>query len=365
MTIRGIVRNVVPNAATSRMVTDPSKILPAAELIPWKVKDISIRPFAGYWCMNPSINFDGELWRCVIRCADYSMPNGVMIRGEHAVPTHAQTRNVMVIFDPKTWRPIKVYPMAELDGMPRVPKCTSRGFEDIRLFRTDRGGLQGIAASLHLERKTGHAPEQVILSFDNKYNIVDAKPIRGPWSGTPQKNWVPFDGVEEPRFLYSIERGVLFDDTKQISAVVPIGKPFNPCPDNRGNTEVKVMRRVLPVNASRAQPLGYGGIRGGSQLVRFGNGSKSAWLGIGHEMRFVNRKKFYYHTFYVVDANGKMLAKSDPMKLISNGIEFAAGMVIDGDRLVISFGVDDAECRLGETRLPAVLEVLKPMESFQ
>jgi hypothetical protein len=367
MTIRGIVRHVAPNAGQQRQVVDPTKIVPASELMPWKVTDISIRPFVGYWCMNPSIHFDGELWRCVIRCADYAMPNGVMIRGEHAVPTHAQTKNVMVIFDPKTWKPKKIWPMLELDGLPRVPTCASRGFEDMRLFRTDRGGLQGIAASLHLDRNVrpggSHAPEQVILSFDDRYNVIKAKPIRGTWSGMPQKNWVPFDGIKEPRFLYSIDRGVIYDDTKQVSAVLPPAQPFNPHPDNRGGTEVRVMRRVMPVNASRTQPLGYGGIRGGSQLVRFGNGSKSAWLGIGHEMRFANRKKLYWHTFYVVDSDGKMLAKSAPMKLVNNGIEFAAGMVIDGDRVVISFGVDDAECRIGETRLSAVLDVLKPVES--
>lgn len=37
-------------------------------------------------------------------------------------------------------------------------------------------------------------PEQVLLSFDENYDIVEAQPIRGDgWSGTPQKNWVPFD----------------------------------------------------------------------------------------------------------------------------------------------------------------------------
>ena len=39
----------------------------ADELIPWKVTDISLRPFKDMWSMNPSIHFDGTLWRCVLR----------------------------------------------------------------------------------------------------------------------------------------------------------------------------------------------------------------------------------------------------------------------------------------------------------
>jgi hypothetical protein len=93
--------------------------------------------------------------------------------------------------------------------------------------------------------------------------------------------------------------------------------------------------------------------------VRVGD---EAWLGIGHEMKFVSGKKFYWHVFYLVDSRGKMTAASPPMKLVANGIEFAAGMAIDGDRVVVSFGVDDMECKIGETSLSAVFEILHPVE---
>lgn len=102
----------------------------------------------------------------------------------------------------------------------------------------------------------------------------------------------------------------------------------------------------------------YDGLRGGTQLSQVGD---DAWLGIGHAMQFVSGKKYYWHTWYLVDSRGKMRAASEPMKLAANGIEFAAGLAIDGDRVVVSFGVDDMECRLGETKLSAVLEMLKPI----
>ena len=104
----------------------------------------------------------------------------------------------------------------------------------------------------------------------------------------------------------------------------------------------------------------YEGLRGGSQLVRV---ATDAWLGIGHEMKFVSGRKFYWHSWYLVDSRGKMIAVSDPMKLASAGIEFAAGMAIDGERVVVSFGVDDMNCYLGETKLSAVLEQLRPISA--
>lgn len=411
----------------------------AKDVIPWTVTDISIRPYDGFWSMNPSIHFDGQTWRCVLRCSDYAMPNGVTIRSSKARPAGNQTHNAMVIFDPQTWKPSTIHTMSERDGLPRA-QCANIGFEDMRLFRTERSGLQGIAASLHLRRDTrvpaggtqNQPPEQVLVSFDDAYNIVEARPIRGDgWSGTPQKNWVPFDGSAEPRFLYSIDRGTMFDALGPVHdaaavvkaatsrAAVTFAKSALAAPppveldvrereerarqaqqavDRRtrirgANVQLVRGRRVAadtlasrpslspsfvaatttpmtrlgakePVRvfgANGSLPSRFPGLRGGTQLVHVGN---DTWLGIGHEMQFVDNKKWYWHTFYLVDARGTLQAMSEPMKLAPNGIEFAAGLGIDNDRAIISFGVDDMECKLGETRLSAVLDILHPVKGI-
>ena len=49
------------------------------------------------------------------------------------------------------------------------------------------------------------------------------------------------------------------------------------------------------------------------------------------------------------------------MKLAPNTIEFAAGLAIDGESAVVSFGVDDMEAKLGETKLSVVMEMLRPL----
>jgi hypothetical protein len=436
----------------------------AKDLIPWKVTDLPIRPFDDFWSFNNCIHFDGEVWRCVLRCCDYSMPGGVTVRSKKAGPGH-QTKNAMVILDPHSWKPIKIHKMHERDDHPRVPSANI-GYEDMRIFKTDRGGLQGIAASLHLKRNLvsrtegsvqNQVPEQVLLSFDGEYNIVAARPIRGDsWSGA-QKNWVPFDHCEEPRFLYSIDKGTMFDDRGAMHGDATVRSSASRLIQVRVATdqvmrereereqreqqeraqheqrereqsereqreheqraqherdrkshskptvrqrpvihggETRIVRGRIAVDAlstrpasrrsepsgavrsgsrggtnhdqsrqtvatGRALPVKYGGLRGGSQLVHVGD---NKWLGIGHEMQFLRSLKYYWHTFYLVDANGKMMAASPPCKLAPEGIEFAAGMAIDGDRVVVSFGVDDMNSRLGETSLSAVLEILKPVE---
>src|SRR5580765_2421691 len=102
----------------------------AHELIPWTITDISIRPYEDMWSFNPSINFDGQTWRCVLRCCDYAMPDGVTIRSKGARTVGQQTRNAMVIFDPQTWKPAKIFKMHEKDDLPRI-STPHVGYEDM------------------------------------------------------------------------------------------------------------------------------------------------------------------------------------------------------------------------------------------
>ncbi len=360
----------------------------ADEIIPWKVTDISLRPYSDMWSMNPSIHFDGATWRCVLRCADYAMPGGVTIRSRKA-RGGVRTKNAMVIFDPDRWKPIELYKMSEHDDLPRAASANV-GYEDVRIFRTGWGGLQGIAASQHLERAVrspNPLPEQVLLSFDDEYDIVEARPIRGAsFSSTPQKNWVPFDHCAEPRFLYSIDKGTMFDERGALrpkeSVVRPSTRASSPqrkrdWEENRSTRLARsradesesdrrdredVARGRLPSRSPSRQKTSVSpraaceGLRGGTQLVRIDD---DTWLGVGHGMRFVDNLKFYWHVWYTVDSRGQIKKASEPMKLAPNGIEFAAGIAVDGERVVVSFGVDDMECKLGETKLSAVLEMLR------
>jgi hypothetical protein len=287
-----------------------------ADLIPWRETVLDARPPAGFVALNPSIHFGGSTWRCVVRQINYPLSKGLVFTPRQPARGVSQNNNVMLVLDPTTWRPTAIHPMAERDGLPR--RGAIRGYRDVRLFRTACGGLQGIAASVQLAGAT--TDEQVALSFDDNYNIVAARPLRGAWSPLPQKNWSPFDGADDPRFLYSIDDGVVFDgETLRGERLTRHGRPGI-------------------------------GLRGGSQLVRVGD----EWLGIGHTVDMSGGRKVYQHAVFTCDDDGRPLRRSPPFKLSECDIDFAAGLAIDGDRAVISYGVDDAECRLAETTISAL-----------
>lgn len=347
---------------------------PAGEVLAtWGVRCVSVRPFgAGWWSFNPCVHYDrqSKIWRCVFRVANYSLPGGVPQLSPDARAGRAQTRNVVATLDPATLELADLREVRELDGLPRARGCSSLGYEDVRLFRTARDGLCGVATALQLNLDRPSCPEVVLVKLSDAMDVVQATPLRGPWSGLPQKNWSPFDGADEPRFLYSIERGVVMGDAGPIEGQ-PVKmerrRPTGVVMQNVGRcgVEVKVTRPAAPQSSqtgATAPPPGSTELRGGSQLTQVEPG---VWLGVAHEMKLSHpeRRKFYWHTLYTCDGRGRLLERSKPFKLSpDHGIEFAAGLAVD-DRggVAISFGTDDHDSWVGVTTLDSVRRALRPV----
>ncbi len=358
--------------ATQRRLPTATEILST-----WMARRVSIRPFgSGWWSFNPSIHHDrvDRAWRCVFRCANYSLPGGVPQLSPDARAGRAATRNVVTTLDPSTLEIVSAREMRELDDRPRATACPSLGYEDMRLFRTARDGLVGVATALQCNLEHPGLPEVVICRLDRQLDVVDVAPLRGPWSTQAQKNWSPFDGTDEVRLLYSIERGVVMSDRGPVT-----GSPSPTSGEPRQLTGVianNIGRCGVEVKVTGARPgmLGAQGVRGalpapgstelrgGSQLVEIGH---DRWLGVAHEtkLRQPHRRKFYWHTLYTCDGLGRMLERSAPFKLSADhDIEFAAGLAIDGrGGVAISFGTDDHDAWIGVTDLDAVERVLRPL----
>lgn len=339
------------------------------------LRNISVSPFgSGWWSFNPSVHHDrvAGRWRCVLRCANYTLPGGVPKLSPDARAGKAQTRNAVALFDPCTLELSGLREMRELDDAPRAPTCQSLGYEDMRIFRTERDGLSGIATALQLNLEHPSVPEMVLCQLDSACDVVSATPLRGAWSHRPQKNWSPFDGTREPRLLYSIERGIVMGGEGPLSGPPP-ANVSSPRPNaavaavaSRCGVEVKVTVNGQPRTSHPPTPAPVPGsteLRGGSQLVEIGD---DLWLGIGHEMKLLppRRTKFYWHSLYACDGDGRMVLRSSPFKLSpTHGIEFAAGLAVD-DRggVAISFGTDDHESWIGVTCLDAIMKVLHPID---
>jgi len=330
-----------------------------SDIIPWRLTNISLRPFKGFYSFNPSIHFDGEKWRCVMRNCDYHAKGG-----EYAVKNgRIITRNALVTFNPSTWEPSSLVEMREIDSLQRYP-TSEWGYEDMRLFIAG-GKLRGVATTAQLRPE----PQQeiVLVDFDEDSNICNAEPVRGSWSNYAQKNWTPYDGTTETRLVYSIDQGIVLLPENDLSDYVPdiiqeskIEATETHRPHSRGGVDTIVFSKPRS-NVGIPKKTGYDwsptkGLRGGSQVIRVGD----LWLGIGHEMKFQGGKKLYWHRFYLLSEAGKKIAESDNFKLSDFGIEFAAGIARDGENVVISYGTEDRDSWLGTTKLNAILEMIKP-----
>ena len=91
------------------------------------------------------------------------------------------------------------------------------------------------------------------------------------------------------------------------------------------------------------------GLRGSSQVLPFGdNGDR---ICVTHETNFYNhqnRKKDaqYYHRFVIWDKDWNFKKVSKQFKFMDAMIEFACGMVIKDDCLIISFEFQDNAAHL-------------------
>ena len=110
-------------------------------------------------------------------------------------------------------------------------------------------------------------------------------------------------------------------------------------------------------------------IRGGSALWPLENFN----LAIVHEVdtreetKYSNRKfgmvtrteRNYFHRFAKYTADGTLTHLSEKFKLSDADIEFAAGLVVSGDDVIVSYGYKDVAAYLGRIKLDAVIKMLK------
>ena len=334
-------RSVVPKAAAA---VPPAA---ASSLLPWKVTDISYRPFDGFWSFNPSIHFDGETWRCVLRCADYALPDSVQIRGPYAQPHQAQTHNAMLILDPDGWKPIEIFPMQELDGAPRLNAARAAASRTALVSDLGRGAARnrGFAAprardshagQLHTAARAGAGRLRRPIQHRGGHPFA-----RQGLGGQGAKELGAVDGAAEPRFLYAVERGILMgvdgpiNERSAAAFKVAPGLPKASRFASHG-PEVRMSRPVEPIHnlVRSTSPREYSGLRGGTQLQQIGEGH---WLGLARDDLLGRaEEEILLARVLPVDDDGTLLAKSPTIKLApAFGIEFAAGLAIDGDCAVI------------------------------
>ncbi len=213
-----------------------------------------------------------------------------------------------------------------------------RGPEDGRLYWRDGGWeVLSVMKEPHI---TNDIPRLATYKIkDNKATLIkihtegDIQPI--------EKNWMP-----------TYEKNPNFDFIYSATSVYNVGSG-------------KVKLREASEEAGN-------NIRGGSCLWDLGD----KYLAITHEAvirlekvytprMFGYRDKVirtYLHRFSTYDKTGKLLEVSDPFSFQGVNIEFAAGLVLSGDNVIVSYGYKDVASYLGKIKLDAVIGMLKAVK---
>lgn len=120
--------------------------------------------------------------------------------------------------------------------------------------------------------------------------------------------------------------------------------------DEEGDAYVVCRRAAMPPIARSW--------RGGGQLVPFHGG----YLGVIHEVAPLGDHRAYEHRFVFLD-NSLSLRLASPAFVFgqTRQIEFAAGLAADEDRVIVTFGVRDAQAWICELLADDVWSLLKPL----
>lgn len=284
---------------------------------------------------NPSIQVDekGRYW-VVFRASNYffsredalGLTIGNRIRNRMFI---GRLDPITMLFDEST--------IKEVDTK-RLRPDIQRGIEDARLFFD---GKNWCFSATFLERETQPIARicKITLKSLDDPEVLKIDLLPAPDETRIEKNWMPIHKVgrlskSKVDFLYDSATILTKGELKTIS-------------DN------EMLKNF----------------RGGSQIVSLEDGTS---IGIIHEVYAKPMKGFstttfssgrlvrkYSHRFIRLDSNFKVIQVSDPFLLVSEGIEFAAGIAPYQDGFVISFGRQDIASYLATIDLGHLLLTLK------
>jgi tetratricopeptide (TPR) repeat protein len=301
----------------------------ASELFGATTRAIDFVPEPGWKASNPSIYCHGDRVRCVVRTVNYAIVNGTYVTPPDDVVRAEgpwkgwqviRTRNFLLDLsdDLETRQAVELFDKAggERSNYP------VHGFEDARLFYWQ--GAWHATATVCDFTEDGQR-EIAILDIDDGGAIVRAQPLRGPWSGQAQKNWMPLVDEGNLKFVYAAEPTTIFS--------------FND-------------GHVLDFSADCA--FGHGRLRGGSQGVKVDGG----WIFVVHDVAFPGSGRFYLHRFVLFNEQLQIVSMSDLFYFERLGIEFCAGLARVNGKLVASYAVNDGSAKLAIFEWEAVRKAL-------
>ena len=327
LSIPGLPAEAAMVARTNRLWYTPT----LDELAGTTFQQIDVEPAHEGWSLfNPTLIAHGGDLVGIVRSSNYRIVGGQYVMPE-ADGGRIRTENLLVRFGadlrPAGRQVIKAeYPQT---GYP------VDGLEDARL-REAATGL-GVSATVRNVAPFDGRCRIAVGDLDlAAATVTGLKVLDGVATQAHEKNWMPIEG--RGGWVYACSHG---------GHVVTV----DPDPDLAGGWQMAQRSQAPPIAAE---------FRGGSQLVRFRDG----WLAVIHEVAYLNGHRCYEHRLVWFDANLRLAAVSPPFAFREKrAIEFAAGMARHGGRVVISFGVRDAEAWLVAISEDDAWQLLSPVMS--
>lgn len=289
---------------------------PLADVVQVTHSRIDVRPAHDGWStMNPTIIRHGGRLIGIVRSANYKYEAGAYKSAD--ADGVIRTDNILVEFSDDL-----AVQCARVLESPKYQKSPFpvEGLEDCRLRHTKTG--LGVSATIRnaapYDGRCRIATADVDL--DNA-RLVNLRVLCCGDAAPHEKNWMPIVG--RGGWLYACNRQ---------GYVVTV----DPHDDLVGGWNV-CQRHASPAVARE--------FRGGTQLVPF----KDGYLCAVHEVALSDcndqqSPRVYEHRFAWFDADLQLRRVSMPFVFQeARGIEFAAGMVVDLDRVVVTYGIRDAE----------------------
>lgn len=280
---------------------------------------------------NPSITrFNGE-WIVAVRQANYSMSSSGVYTVKGGIRKLSSDTYII-----RCDEDLNLGSVTKLDAVAASHAYDNarNGFEDPRLFEYN-GNLTGLWSAMRLGAQDFDTPDQPpedqTVSFRPTWsgttNVMTVAEICGDQISNPlelpsphglarEKNWMPLviDGVLH--LVYYLERMEVYrliDGDLELVHLSP-----------EVSTELR-------------------GWSGSSQFIQWdGN-----WLCVAHfagrrvKQTFKSIGALYLHRFVVISPDWKIVGMSKRFFFEKRGLEFCAGLAVDGDRLILSYGIDD------------------------
>ncbi len=289
--------------------------------LPGSNHDITIPAPEGWSCLNPSIasDPDGNL-RVIIRTVNYVLsPEG---RYGGAYDDDGIIRTANYIADVHGVKIDNLDPIDDREHRPDEPLYPVEGFEDCRLFYFEGWKFSATVR----ERNTRGICQQVVCTLNQNNEVWNIAVLSRPHAAH-QKNWMPMNAGEFPGFITTCY-------------------PLKTCSLN------------ARIDISVPSPWIAHDFRGGAVA---GTVAGHGVLAIIHEsVDFPGQAphRVYWHRFMLLTA-GVMAKVSPPFCFQGRGVEFAAGMAMDGRDLLISYGLADKAAWLHRMPLDDALGMLR------